>query len=87
VYPLGWGADWAVARKQGVQPSRTELGLTLYSRRATLELSALRLGVKLGASHSAAESCVVGHEVFKKIARIYPMTSPAVKVPQENELF
>jgi hypothetical protein len=50
--PLGWG-----------QLSRTELGLTLYSGRATLELSALRLGITMGASHSAAESCVDSHVV------------------------
>ena len=44
-----------------VQLSKAELGLTLDSRRATLELSALRLGITLGASHSAAESCVASH--------------------------
>ena len=41
----GWG-----------QLSRTELGLSLYSGRATLELSALRLGITLGACHTPTES-------------------------------
>ena len=39
--------------------SRTELGLTLDSRSATLELSALRLGITLGASHTPTESCLI----------------------------
>ena len=44
-----------------VELFRTELCLTLDLRSETLELSALRLGITLGASHSAAESCVVSH--------------------------
>ena len=39
-----------------IELSRTELGLAFDSRRTTLELSTLRLGITLGASHSAAES-------------------------------
>ena len=39
-----------------IELSRTELGLTLDSRSATQEFGALRLGITLGASHSAAES-------------------------------
>ena len=44
-----------------IELSRTELGLTLDSRSATLELSALRLGIALGACHTPTESCVVSH--------------------------
>ena len=49
-----------------IELSRTELGLTLNSRSATLELSALRLGITLGAYHTPTESCVVSHLVLSK---------------------
>ena len=44
-----------------MQLSRAELGLTLDSRRAALELSTLRLGITLGACHTPTESCAVSH--------------------------
>ena len=49
VYPLRWGAGWAVTRKCGGGCSYL-VGLAFDRRSATLELSELRLGVTRGAS-------------------------------------
>jgi hypothetical protein len=59
------GGCWEIVG--GVQLSKAELGLTLNSRSATLELSALRLSFTLGTCHTPTESCVVGH-LFKSYA-------------------
>ena len=58
-------AGWLLGNKGWwVQLSRTELGLTLNSRSAILGFGALRLGISLGARHSAAESKEWGHLGF-----------------------
>ena len=57
--PRGGVLAGRCVEKGYIELSRTELGLTLDSRSATLELSALRLGITLGASHTPTESCLI----------------------------
>ena len=71
-----------------IELSRTELGLTLNSRSATLELSALRLGITLGASHSA-ESCVVSHRHAQDLGnRVkYQIDAPSLWMATQASIF
>ena len=72
-----------------IELSRTELGLTLYCRIAALLLSTLRLGVTLGASHSAAESCVVSHRHAQDLGnRVkYQIDAPSLWMATQASIF